>query len=105
MGTRTRKGKEGEKMIRAKFVKAFVTEEGITYTLKGEKSKDVLRAAVDLQDENCIIELAEGRTIEPAENELKNLVEMIQYYGRCKFEEGAEKGQQGTIAELDEQKR
>ena len=44
-------------MIKAKFIKATPIEGGITYILKGERTKDALRAAVDLDNEDCIIEL------------------------------------------------
>ena len=42
-------------MIRAKFIKAVPTEEGITYTLKGETDKVALHSAVDMQGEECVI--------------------------------------------------
>ncbi len=81
-------------MIKAKFVKAFVTEAGITYTLKGEKNKEVLRSAVDLQDENCIIDLAEGKAISPPDEDTKNLMFLIESYGKKRYEEGIEAGLQ-----------
>ena len=45
--------------MRAKFVKAEPTKEGITYTLKSELDKAALHQAVDLQGEECIIEIAD----------------------------------------------
>lgn len=47
--------------MRAKFVKAEPTKEGITYTLKSELDKAALHQAVDLQGEECIIEIADKR--------------------------------------------
>ena len=47
-------------MIKARFIKATPTEDGITYTLKGPKDKTSLHAAVDLQDQDCTIEGAHG---------------------------------------------
>ena len=45
--------------MRAKFIKAEPTKEGITYTLKSELDKAALHQAVDLQGEDCIIEIAD----------------------------------------------
>ena len=45
--------------MRAKFIKAEPTKEGITYTLKSEFDKSALHEAVDLQGEDCIIEKSE----------------------------------------------
>jgi len=44
--------------MRAKFIKAEPTKEGITFTLKSEFDKTALHEAVDLQGEECNIELA-----------------------------------------------
>lgn len=49
-------------MIKARFIKATPTKEGITYILQGERSKDALRAAVDLDNELCTIDIAEPDT-------------------------------------------
>ncbi len=77
-------------MIKARFIKAFVTEEGITYTLKGEKSKNVLRSAVDLQDENCIIDLEVEKVINIMDEASKNLFALIQEYGNKMYLQGKE---------------
>lgn len=42
-------------MINARFVKATPTKEGITYTLQGERNKQALHAAAELQDEAVCI--------------------------------------------------
>jgi uncharacterized OsmC-like protein len=42
----------------AKFIKAEPTKEGITFTLKAEFDKAALHEAVDLQGEECNIELS-----------------------------------------------
>ena len=49
--------------MRAKFVKAEPTKEGITYTLKSELDKAALHQAVDLQGEDCIIEIADKQEL------------------------------------------
>ena len=50
-------------MIKAKFIKATPIEGGITYILKGERTKDALRAAVDLDNEDCTIDLAFNKSL------------------------------------------
>lgn len=62
-------------MIKAKFIKAYPTEDGITYMLKGEKSKQALRLAADLQDEDCLLSLALEREAETEHQALKHLVD------------------------------
>jgi hypothetical protein len=44
-------------MIKARFIKATPTKDGITYILQGERTKDALRAAAEFDDEICDIEL------------------------------------------------
>lgn len=74
-------------MIKARFVKAYSTEDGITYTLKGEKSKLALRLAADLQDEDCYILIADSETatVDPT---TQGIINLITEYGRAKYMEG-----------------
>lgn len=51
--------------IAAKFDKPSPTKDGITYTLKGPKSKESIRAAADYYDEDCLIILASEMQITP----------------------------------------
>jgi len=53
-------------MIKAQFIKAEPTKDGITIMLKAEKSKENLRKAVELMDERCEIHLERAET-EPAD--------------------------------------
>ena len=79
-------------MIKAKFMKAFPCEDSITYTLKGEKSKDALRAAAEFQDEACIIDLEVGKVIDMLDDATKTLFAMIQDYGNQQYIHGREAG-------------
>ena len=63
-------------MIKARFEKATPTQDGITYVLKGERTKDALRAAVDLDNEDCVIELAD-KTPEPSADTIPDAIRQI----------------------------
>ena len=75
-------------MIKARFMKAYPCEDSITYTLKGEKSKDALRAAAEYQDENCVIDLAVDKVINELDEATKALFAMILDYANRRYEQG-----------------
>ena len=51
-------------MIQATFIKAVPLKDGtISYMLSGKRTKEALRLAVDLQDEECTIDLERAGTI------------------------------------------
>ncbi len=62
-------------MIKARFVKASPTQDGITYVLQGQKDKADLHAAVDLQDVECSISQAEET--DPTLDSLDSIVQQI----------------------------
>jgi hypothetical protein len=51
-------------MIQATFIKAVPLKDGtISYMLSGKRTKEALRLAVDLQDEECTIDIERAGTI------------------------------------------
>ena len=85
-------------MIEAKFIKAYTTAEGVTLVLKGVKSKNTLRLAAELQDEECIISVNNSEIpLPPSEGEAK-LLKMIREYCESEIEAYKNKSKQFTLS-------
>lgn len=90
-------------MIKAKFIKATPIEGGITYILKGERTKDALRAAVDLDNEDCIIEIADKQ--EPQADSIWEFAQRqareLDARLRSEFNRGREEGYANVAADME----
>lgn len=84
-------------MIRAKFIKAVPTEEGITYTLKGESDKTALHSAVDLQGEECFIGIAQDTPQDNMPAFLMVMRDMILREIALAKEQGYNEAKQGNL--------
>ena len=79
-------------MVTAKFISARALKDGtITYTLTGEGGKDALRAAVDLQGEECVIELNTPKdmtTLEALYHEYRDAIQFMEGLKAKAYEKG-----------------